>query len=107
MQTSPPSLKSGRAIVTTFVSAAFLWALALSVSPQLHERIHPDANHIEHSCAVTLVSSGNYNHSVPAPLASAPTSSAQVSEIPALISTWVRSPFLGASIFEHAPPVLA
>jgi hypothetical protein len=107
MHTSPRSPNRGRTFVATFVSAAFLWTLALSVSPQLHERIHPDANSVEHSCAVTFVSSGNCNYSAQAPLAGAPTSSAQISEIPALISTWVQSLFLGASIFEHAPPVLA
>jgi hypothetical protein len=107
MHTSPRSPNRGRAFVATFVSAAFLWTLALSVSPQLHERVHPDANSVEHTCAVTFITSGNYDHAAPAPLVSAPTSNAQFSEIPALISTWVQSPFLGASIFEHAPPVLA
>src|SRR5713101_5533636 len=60
-----------RAFVAVVTSAAFLWTLTLSVSPQLHERIHPDANRVDHSCAVTFVASGNYNHSPLAPLVSA------------------------------------
>jgi len=93
-----------RAFIAAFVSAAFLWTLALSVSPQLHERIHPDANRIEHTCAVTFIASGSYNHSVPAPLVAAPVPAVQFSQIPALNPRSVPSPFLGASIFEHAPP---
>ena len=52
----------GRACVAALASAAFLWALLLSASPELHQRVHPDANGIDHSCAVTMVASGNYDH---------------------------------------------
>jgi hypothetical protein len=96
-----------RALVAGFVSAAFLWALALSASSQLHQRIHPDSNRAEHSCAVTMVASGSYNFSGHAPLVSAPIRAVEFSKIPALTSCWVQSPFLGASIFEHAPPARA
>jgi hypothetical protein len=47
MNTSGHSTSRGRALVVGFVSAAFLWALALSASPQLHQRFHPDANRVE------------------------------------------------------------
>jgi hypothetical protein len=90
--------------IAAFVSAAFLWALALSVAPQLHERVHPDANRAEHTCAVTFIASGSYDHSTHAPLMTAPVPPVQFSKIPALSLQWVQSPFLGASIFEHAPP---
>ena len=96
-----------RALVAASLSAAFLWTLALSASPQLHARFHRDANRAEHTCAVTLVSAGNYDHVVPAPVVSSPVEAVQFSTIPALDPQWVRSPFLGASIFEHAPPALA
>src|ERR1700716_1207578 len=94
-----------RALVAASLSAAFLWTLALSASPQLHERFHPDANRAEHTCAVTFVASGNYDHADSAPLLSAPVPSSHFSTIPVLDPQWVRSPFLSASIFEHAPPV--
>jgi hypothetical protein len=96
----------GRAFVAVLASAAFLWTLVLSVSPQLHERIHPDANRIDHTCAVTFIATGNCNHSGPAPLLSAPALVVQSSTIPTLTPQWVESPFLVASVFEHAPPTL-
>src|SRR5436309_5451320 len=96
----------GRAFVAAFVSAAFLCALALSASPQLHQRVHKDANRAEHNCAVTMIASGSYNHAAHAPLVSAPAPTVQFSKIPALIPRWVQSPFLGARIFEHAPPAV-
>ncbi len=93
-----------RAFVAILASAGFLWALTLSVSPQLHERIHRDANRIDHSCAITFIASGSYHYSPTAPLVSAPVLVDQFSPIPALTSEWVESPFLLARIFEHAPP---
>jgi len=94
----------GRAFVAAFVSAAFLYALALSASPPLHQRVHKDANRAEHTCAVTMIASGNYDHVAHSPLVSAPAPAVQFSKIPALMPGWVQSPFLGACIFEHAPP---
>jgi hypothetical protein len=104
MSTSGCSTNRGRAFVAGFVSVAFLWALALSVSPQLHQRFHPDANRVEHSCAVTMIASGNYDHASHSPLVTLALSVIQFSKIPALTPQWVESPFLGAHIFEHAPP---
>jgi len=107
MKKSAWSIDRGTAIIAVVVSAAFLWALALSASPQLHARIHADANRAEHTCAVTFIASGNYNYSAHAPLISAPTPAVQFSTIRALTPHWVPSPFLKASIFEHAPPAQA
>jgi hypothetical protein len=101
------STNHGRAFVATCVFAAFLWALALSASPQLHQRVHKDANPVEHNCAVTMIASGSYDHAANAPLVSAPVPAIQFSEIPALSPCWVQSLFLGACIFEHAPPTRA
>jgi hypothetical protein len=84
--------------------SAFLWAVAMSVSPQLHKRVHPDAKQSQHECAVTLIASGNCHHSGAAPLVTALIQAVQFSKIPALNPIWVVSPFLDASIFEHAPP---
>jgi hypothetical protein len=104
MSTFARSTNRRRAFVATFVSAAFLWALTLSASPQLHQLVHQDANRVEHSCAVTMIASGSYNHTSHPPLVSAPVPVIQFSKIPALTPQWVESPFLGACIFEHAPP---
>jgi hypothetical protein len=53
---------------------------------------------------VTMIASGSYNHAAHPPLVSAPIPPVQFSTILALIPCWVQSPFLGACIFEHAPP---
>src|SRR5947199_10273438 len=98
------SRNHGRAFVAVCVFAAFLCALVLSFSPQLHQRVHKDANRVEHTCAVTMIASGSYDHAAHPPLVSAPVPSPQFSKIPALTPQWVQSPFLGARIFEHAPP---
>jgi hypothetical protein len=92
-----------RASVAIFATAAFLWTLTLSVSPQLHERVHPDANRVEHTCAVTFVASGSYDHTPLALLISAPVPLGAF-DIPALSPRWVQSIFLVAAVFEHAPP---
>ncbi len=104
MSTLAHSTNRGRVFVAIVLSAAFLWALALSAFPQLHQRVHKDANRVEHNCAVTMIVSGSYDHAAHVPLVSAPIQVLQFSKIPVLTSCWVQSPFLGASIFEHAPP---
>jgi hypothetical protein len=104
MSTSASSTDPGRALLTVFISAAFLWALALSVSPQLHQRFHPDAGRPDHACAVTMIASGSYKHPTHSPLLILPAPTLHFSKTPALTPQWIESPFLGASIFEHAPP---
>ncbi len=104
MSTFARSINYARPPVAALVSVAFLWALALSASPQLHQRVHKDANRVEHNCAATMIASGNYDHAAHPPLVSVPVPSIHFSTIPALTPQWVESPFLGACIFEHAPP---
>jgi hypothetical protein len=97
---------TARAWVGLLASAAFLWALTLSVSPELHQRLHSDANRVDHSCAVTFLASGNCNHSPVALLISAPVQTDEFN-IPELTPLWAQSVFLLASVFEHAPPTLS
>jgi len=106
MSTSTRSTHRPSALVATVVYVAFFWTLLLSVSPQLHARIHSDGNRTGHTCAVTLIATGSYDHGAPSPLVSAPCAGLQFSKVPALTPQWVESPFLGASILEHAPPAL-
>jgi hypothetical protein len=83
--------------------AAIVLMLGLSAAPNLHERLHPTAASL-HECAVTLIASGSCHHTAAAPLMVAPATAVQFSKILALNPIWVAAPFLGASIFEHAPP---
>lgn len=94
----------GRGLVAAFVSVVFVWTLALSVSPQLHARLHTDANRAEHSCAVTLIGTGSYDNAAQPPLVSEPQFTDRFCKVEALSFTWVQSLFLSAHIFAHAPP---
>ena len=95
---------TARAFVTSLVATAFLWMLVLGVSPQLHSRVHSDANRVEHTCSVTLTTSGNYTHSPPALVIGLPIAVSEFSETPVLNPVWVQSLLFGAHIFAHAPP---
>ena len=97
------SSTASRAFVATLAAAAFLWALILTASPQLHQRLHSDANRYDHTCAVTFVASGNLNHSPVALIIKAPVPTDEFA-IPELTPLWAQSAFLLASVFEHAPP---
>jgi hypothetical protein len=104
MSTSARSINHGRTFVATCVFAAFVWTLALSVSPQLHQRVHADASRAEHSCAVTAIVSGAYEHAGSPLLVSGSLPAVQFSKIAALTSQGVESLFLKAHIFANAPP---
>ena len=67
MNMSVRSSKCGRIFIATVVFAAFFWTLVLSGLPQLHGRIHTDANRPNHACAVTLIATGSYEHAAHRP----------------------------------------
>jgi hypothetical protein len=87
--------------------ASLFLALVFAVAPHLHERIHNDAATAQHECAVTLVATGKCQQNDAPVLVSAPLPAVQFSKTSALQSVWVPAPFLGASIFEHAPPAIS
>jgi hypothetical protein len=58
-----PLIQTGQRWTGAILVVAVFWALTLSVSPQLHELIHPDADHEDHDCAVTLFLGGGLFHS--------------------------------------------
>ena len=92
-----------RAFFAAATAAAFLWTLALAASPQLHERLHSDANRSDHSCAVTIVAAGKLNHAPPAIVSVAAPLVYFLPDVElSLVS--VQPLFLSASVFEHAPP---
>jgi hypothetical protein len=96
-----------RGFIVSAAAAAFLWAGLLSVSPELHERVHPDANRVQHSCAVTCIASGEVHHSAPPLFIDGHIQDSQSSENCFARPQWVPPLFLGARIFEHAPPACA
>ncbi len=96
-----------RAFVASSLLAAFLLALSLAAWPQWHARFHPDAGFGSHTCAVTLIAAGNYEQLDGPPILAPPQRAVVFEKIPALAPVWVAAPFLGARIFEHAPPALS
>ena len=96
-----------RAIIASGLLSPFLFALALAASPQLHARFHADAGSPGHECAVTLIATGKYEQADAPPIMVAPEPAVVFEKIPALAPIWVAAPFLGARIFEHAPPALS
>jgi hypothetical protein len=58
-----PLIQTGQRWTGAVLVVAIFWALTLTVSPQLHELIHPDADHEDHDCAVTLFLGGGLAHS--------------------------------------------
>ena len=105
MGTFAHSQSRGRPFIATWIIAMFVWTLALSVSPQLHQSVHTDGNRSDHTCAVTLIATGSYDHATHPPLFSAPDLLDEFGIVPALSSTWVRPLFLNGHFFAHAPPV--
>jgi hypothetical protein len=93
-----------RGLIRLGLIGAFIFAIAFSVSPQLHERIHPDANQPQHECAVTLIAAGNYDHTVATPVIEPAIALNQFCTPSAIHSIWIAPSFLSACIFEHAPP---
>jgi hypothetical protein len=104
MNVAGRSQTCARVFITAVLFVAFSWTLLASISPRLHARIHADALRADHVCAITLIASGSYEHGAQPPLVIVPLPAVEFSKIPALTPCWVQSPFLGAHIFEHAPP---
>jgi hypothetical protein len=96
-----------RLLITGGLFASLFLALTLAVAPQSHERAHQDAATGHHECAVTLIATGKYQESDAPVLVSLPLPSVRWGKTPSLHSVWVAAPFLGARIFEHAPPALS
>jgi hypothetical protein len=94
------------ALVAVGCIAAVLFALVLSAIPQLHEQIHGATGTPNHECAVTMLISGNYQHTpttaISVALRAPPTPFAH-----ALHSFQLVSAHLEFSLLEHAPPAVS
>jgi hypothetical protein len=99
---SPPGMKV-RAAIGINVIVAFLAALTLASSPQIHERLHKVDS--QHECAATLIASGNVHHAAPPPVFAAKLSAPEISFVLFRDSELIRIA-VPSSILEHAPPAL-
>lgn len=96
-----------RFLVTGGLFASLVLALLLAVAPRSHERAHHDATTGHHECAVTLIASGKSQPTDAPVFASLLQPPVQWETISSFHSVWVAPHFLGACIFEHAPPALS
>lgn len=95
-----------RALVAAGCIGAVLFALVLSAVPQLHEQLHGATSTANHECAVTLLTSGNYQHT-PTPTISVAPPAPPASFSHALHSFQLVSAHLEFSLLEHAPPAVS
>ena len=94
----------GRLALVGATLAGFLLALLLAASPELHERLHHDADHDDHECLATVLHAGGACDDTLPP----PTLASYLAELfePAPVdgSRVVAALFLDCGILEHAPP---
>ena len=90
-----------RAGIGISIVIAFLAALTIASSPQLHEKLHKPSS--QHECAATLIASGNCEHATSPQLVpkleNAPNSPAFLAKRFQFVVASVPS-----SVQEHAPP---
>jgi hypothetical protein len=95
-----------RALIAAGCVAAVLLALVLSAIPRLHEQVHGTTGTPNHECAVTLLTSGNYQHTPNAPISLPPTAP-PTAFVHTLASFQLVSAHLEFSLLEHAPPAIS
>ncbi|CAN5591344.1 hypothetical protein BH18VER2_BH18VER2_03400 [soil metagenome] len=94
-----------RAVSVSGMLAAFLFAIALSDSPRLHEHLHKSLG--DHICAVTVFLSGACDHLTGA--GSAAAAPGALTRVPFFFPPLPldRAAELAFSRLEHAPPALS
>ena len=106
LRRSDASQVAFRAAIAAGCIGAILFAVVLSAIPQLHEKIHDATGAPNHECAVTLLTSGNYQHTPIAPISVAPPAPpAAFAHI--LVRFQLVSAHLEYSLLEHAPPAVS
>lgn len=95
-----------RLALVTLVLVGFALAGLMSVSPDLHQLLHHDANNDEHECLVTVLHHGGCEGALPAPLLTTVNTLILSSAVPTLHPQWVEPLFLTNCVLEHAPPVM-
>ncbi len=88
------------------VLAGFVLALALAALPELHERIHHDADQEDHQCLATTIGNGGCENA-PAPPAVTAFLPVLLEIAPKDCACVVEALFLSCSVLEHAPPFIS
>jgi len=82
---------------------AFLFALFLSLTPGVHQRIHSDANNASHECAATLFASASCLHTG-GDLVKVEVAPLSPAVVPVPNPSSIFTAPVNTSILEHAPP---
>jgi hypothetical protein len=93
-------------VVAGGVLLAWIVALAMAASPQLHEDLHGDADHDHHECVVTHLLAGSIGEAVidlPVQIGTAPCVGDLLVAAGAGICIFPLN--LANGVLEHAPPV--
>ena len=104
------SLKPAVAIgAAALVLMQMVLALAMAVTPKLHEHFHHDAGDSHHECAVTHLIQGDFGDGAPLPLLTvAPVHAAPSTEVFSVQPAAIVAPlWLENGVLEHAPPQAA
>jgi drug/metabolite transporter (DMT)-like permease len=102
-----PLIQTGQRWTGAVLIVAIFWALTLTVSPQLHELIHPDADHEDHDCAVTLFLGGGLVHSPLLPSLVAGPLVLFLRHTPSPPPDIFAVLFAGQRISERGPPLIS
>jgi hypothetical protein len=102
-----PLIQTGQRWTGAVLVVAIFWALTLTVSPQLHELIHSDADHEDHDCAVTLFLGGGLDHSPLLPGLVAGPLVLFLRHTPSAPPEIFAVLFAGQRISERGPPVIS
>ena len=95
-----------RVLIAAGCITSLMLALVLSAIPQLHEELHAVSGAANHECAVTLLTSGNYQHTSAVSISVAPpTPPAAFAH--AFATFQLVSARLEFSLLEHAPPAVS
>jgi hypothetical protein len=92
-----------RLVLCGAVLAAFLLTLLMAVSPELHDKLHHDADGDHHECLVTALHAGACDDAAPVPALASFIATLFEAKLPDETRA-ADSLFLSFRILEHAPP---
>jgi hypothetical protein len=96
--------KTRLAVCALALILAMLWLLTLAASPRLHELVHPDADHEDHDCAVTVFLSGGFGQVVAEPVVVRQPDLEFAYFSPGETQARIVTSPIARSILEHGPP---
>jgi hypothetical protein len=95
-----------RSALAGVVGLCVLMAGLMAASPELHEHLHHDAGHADHTCLATMIADGGCESVSIAPLLVAACIT-WTGTVVLMRSQWVRPLFIEGGLLVHAPPVSA